>query len=157
MPAEAQKAFDEVCAEEKQFLANGDREEKTAVKSLIEIRSRKDWRASRLGDANKKLVLQRDLVMYDVAEPLHHKFISCANNLLVAKEAEISKLLAELLPPSSGLRISIDELTRASAPVTKYRQVANFIRNELPADQDEHLLALRDLPSRWMRSLVELS
>ena len=109
------------------------------------------WWGARLAEARKKVDLQADLIQFDLAEPLRSRFVNYAHNLLAAKEVEIAKLLTELFPPGHGLRISIDELVRASAPVVRVRQTSNFIRNPLPSDQAELLQALRDLPGKWLR------
>jgi hypothetical protein len=155
--AEAQKAFEQVSEEEKQLLANGEVSEKDAVRRLVEVRAKKDLRSQRVLDASKKVALQIDLVIYDIGEPLRHKFALFSYQLFSTKEREMREELARLFPNGSGLPITPEQLLQAAAPLIPFRQLHNWIRIDLPKDSTEHLDQLRELPGQWLRNLYELA
>jgi hypothetical protein len=68
-------------------------------------------------------------------------------------EAELTKLRA-----TNASQPGIDNqiLVRASAPVTRVRQIANWCNGTPHKDQQEELKALQQLPAKWLASLRSL-
>ena len=148
--------LEEVAREEREILADSSLSEERATKRLVECHARRSVRSARLSEAQKKVALQRDLLRFDVAEPLQHSFVIFAHGLLTAKESEVSGVFNQLLGINHGLPISIERLTQTSIPVTKYRQLNNWVKIELPEGQEEFLSEIRLLVPKWLEALRDL-
>jgi hypothetical protein len=150
---ELEHAFVQAAEDEKQILADSTSTEAQSVKRLLEARARKDIRAERLNAHKKRIANHRDLVTFDIGEPLRKAFARFAHSLLMAKEAEMSALFYSLLPSGSIPGADNRTLVQACAPVTRIRQIANWCNNQPLKDQEQELAQLMDLPRRWLAAL----
>jgi hypothetical protein len=153
--AEARLAgeLEECAKEENQIIRDGSLPEKAATQKLLEVRARRDLRAARLAEAHKKIVLQIDLIIFDIGESLRGRFVNFSHQLFVTRESELRQIVLKLFPNGGGLPLSPEQLLAAAAPLTPFRQISNWTKIEFPQDPAEHLEQLRDLPGRWLSEL----
>jgi hypothetical protein len=132
--------FQEACAEERRILES-ESSEKESLKALLQCRAQKDLRHARLLNVRKRI---------------SKAFANFAHGLLAQKEREITALFNALLPSLSIAGLTNADLVRASAPVTRVRQVANWCNSAPKADQQEELAELKQLPRLWLAALRKL-
>jgi hypothetical protein len=150
-------AYDEASREEKAVLESVENtSEKDSVKRLIECRARKDVRNAKLDGTHRRITQHVDLIVANLGPELRRSFAHLGHRLLVDKEAEISAMLDELIAPNSVAGLSNATLVRASVPVTKYRQVSNWVSDQPNPDRPRELEQLRELPPKWIASLRAL-
>jgi hypothetical protein len=144
-----------VSLEEAAVLKDETLAEKDAVKKLITVRATKDVQTARLEAAKQRTFEQTEFTL-ELGAVVRRTLARAANEILMARQARIQRLLDDLLGSQydSGLSLSNDFIAKASRPVVEAQQFVNFVNQGVRPTQAEELETLRTLPRTWFDRLV---